>query len=127
MKEDSYTKSEIITIVLGVVLTIISFLLYFIANNLWINIVCGVLCLSQIIFQLFFQLANRDEFTKKEKILLPTILLTVFYGALLAIVTLINPLGKFCLDYIFWILYASSSLIPAIYILLLILCGLGSS
>lgn len=120
MEEKGFTKKQIITIVFGVVLTIISFCLYFLLNKTWLNILCAIVCFLHMINLMYFQLGKKEEFTKKERIILPTILLLVFYGCLTALILLLNPLGAFHFDYILWVFFCSSSVIPIIYLLLLL-------
>lgn len=121
MEEKFFTKKEIITIVLGVVLTVVSFCFYLLLNKGWLNILCGIFCFLHMIYLMYFQLANKDEFTKRERILFPTVLLVVFYGFFITLIILLNPLGRFYIDYILWVLYSSSSFIPLFYLVLLLL------
>ena len=66
-------------------------------------------------------LIRGEEFTKKQRIIFPTILLAIFYGCLIILLILLNPLGAFQFDYILWTLFCGSSIIPIFYLFLLIL------
>ena len=120
MEEKGFTKKQIILIILGVLLTAISFCLYFLLNETWLNILCGIICFIYMVFLMYFKLGNKEEFTKKERIVFPTILLSVFYGCLIALITFLNPLGSFRFDYILWTSFCGTSIIPIFYLLLLI-------
>ena len=65
-----------------------------------------------MVFLMYFKLGNKEEFTKKERIVFPTILLAVFYGCLIALITFLNPLGSFHFDYILWTSFCGTSIIP---------------
>ena len=121
MEEKAFNKKQIITIVLGVLLTAVSFCFYFLLNKLWLNILCGIVCLLHMIYLMYFQLNKKEEFTKKQRILFPTILLAVFYGGLITLLILLNPLGSFQFDYILWVLFCGSSIVPIFYLFLIIL------
>ncbi|MBR7186070.1 MAG: hypothetical protein IKD43_01020 [Clostridia bacterium] len=120
MEEKGFTKKQIIAIVLGVLLTTISFCLYFLFNKTCLNILCGIVCFLHMIYLMYFQLGNKEEFTKKQRIIFPTILISVFYGCLITLIILLNPLGAFHLDYILWVFFCGSSVIPIFYLLLVI-------
>ena len=109
MEEKGFTKKQIILIILGVLLTAISFCLYFLLNETWLNILCGIICFIYMVFLMYFKLGNKEEFTKKERIVFPTILLSVFYGCLIALITFLNPLGSFHFDYILWTSFCGTS------------------
>lgn len=121
MEEKVFTKKQIITIVLGVLLTAVSFCFYFLLDKLWLNILCGIACFLHMIYLMYFQLNNKEEFTKKQRIIFPTILLAIFYGCLIILLILLNPLGAFQFDYILWTLFCGSSIIPIFFLFLLIL------
>lgn len=70
---------------------------------------------------MYFQFYDKVKFTKKQRVILPTIILVVFYGILIALIAVINPLDGFCLDYILWTLFCGPSIIPVFYLILLII------
>ncbi len=121
MGKSGFKKTEIITIVLGVLLTTLAFCFYFLLKITWIHILFGIICFSQMIYLMYFQLGNKEEFTKKERIIYPTILLAIVYGVLIALICVFNPFGKFHFDYILWGLYCGSSIIPIFYIILMLI------
>ena len=123
MEETRISKKQIVTIILGILLTVISFCSYFLFDFNWLNILCGAGCFIYTIFLLYFQLVDKEEFTKKQRVIYPTVLLTVFYGVLILLVASINPLGKFCFDYILFTLFCGASIIPAFYLLLFIIAS----
>lgn len=120
MEEKIFSKKQIIVIILGVLLTAVSFCFYFLLKINWLNIVCGVICFLYMIFLMYFQLYDKQAFTKKQRILYPTLISVIFYGVIITLITLFNPLGKFCFDYILWALFCGASVIPFFYLLLLI-------
>lgn len=120
MEEKIFTKKQIVIIILGVLLTAVSFCFYFLLKINWLNIVCGVICFLYMIFLMYFQLYDKQAFTKKQRILYPTLISVIFYGVLITLITLFNPLGKFCFDYILWALFCGASVIPVFYLLLLV-------
>ena len=123
MEETRFTKKQIVTIMSGILLTALSFCSYFLLDFNWLNILCGAGCFIYTIFLLYFQLINKEEFTKKQRVIYPSVLLTVFYGVVILLVTSINPLGKFCFDYILFALFCGASIIPAFYLLLFIIAS----
>ncbi len=125
MEENGFTKRQIIIIIFGVLFTACSFCLYFLLNINWLNIVCGIICLLYVIFLMYFELYDKEEFTQKQRFLYPTVLVAVFYGAVIALIAIINPLGKFCLDYILWTLFCGPSIIPGIFLLMLFIGNIG--
>lgn len=70
---------------------------------------------------MYFQLCDKEKFTKKQRILYPTIILVIFYGAVITLIALINPFARFCFDYILWMFFSGASIVPVIYLILLIL------
>lgn len=78
-----------------------------------------------VIFLMYFELYDKEEFTQKQRFLYPTVLVAVFYGAVIALIAIINPLGKFCLDYILWTLFCGPSIIPGIFLLMLFIGNIG--
>ena len=121
MRESVFRKIDIIIIVLGVLLTALAFCFYFLLNIIWLNILLGLICFSHMIYLMYFQLGNKEEFTKKERIIYPTVLLAIVYGVLIALICVFNPLGEFYFDYILWVLYCGSSIIPIFYIILILM------
>ena len=121
MEDKNFTAKQIITIILGVILTGISFCFYFLLKINWLYILCGIICFLFTVFQMYFQFYDKAEFTKKQRIVFPTIILTIFYGVLIALIALINPLDGFCIDYILWPLFCGPSIIPVFYLILLII------
>lgn len=121
MEDKNFTTKQIITIILGVILTGISFCFYFLLKINWLNILCGIICFLFTVFQMYFQFYDKVKFTKKQRVILPTIILVVFYGILIALIAVINPLDGFCLDYILWTLFCGPSIIPVFYLILLII------
>lgn len=121
MNKNGFKKNEIWIIILGVVLTAFAFCAYFLLKITWLNILFGIVCLCHLIYLMYFLLGDKNEFTKRERILYPTVLLTVFYGLLIALISIFNPLGRFCFDYVLWVLYCGSSAVPLLYVFLMII------
>lgn len=125
MEESGFTKKQIIMIILGVLLTACSFCFYFLLRQNWLNIVCGLICFLFTVFLMYFQLNDKEEFTSKQRIVYPTVILMVFYAALIALIAIFNPLGKFCFDYILWVLFCGPSVIPIFCLVVIILAHLS--
>ena len=125
MEESGFTKKQIIMIILGVLLTACSFCFYFLLRQNWLNIVCGLICFLFTVFLMYFQLNDKEEFTSKQRIVYPTVILMVFYAALIALIAIFNPLGKFCFDYILWVLFCGPSVIPIFCLVVIILVHLS--
>ena len=121
MKASGFKKAEIMIIILGLLLTALAFCFYFLLNKTWLNILCGIICFSHMIYLMYFQLGDKEEFTRKERIIYPTVLLAIAYGVLIALICIFNPLGKFHFDYILWGLYCGSSIIPILFIILAVI------
>ena len=121
MHENGFKKKEIISIVLGVLFTAFAFVFYFLLEKTWLNILCGIICFFHMVYVMYFQLGDKEEFTKKERIIYPTVLLVFAYGVLITLICIFNPLKKFHFDYILWGLYCSASIIPIIYIILILI------
>jgi len=121
MRKSYYTKGQTVTIAMGVVLSALSFACYFLLGLQWLNCLLAVLCLLQTLYLMYVQLGKGEEFTKKERVLYPTLLLVIFYACLLAFLAWSTPLGSFCFDYVLWTLYCGSSLIPLFYIIMILL------
>lgn len=115
MEDKGFTKKQIIIIVLGVIFTVFSLCFYILLNINWLNILCGFICFLYTIFLMYFQLYNKEEFTPKQRIKYPTIILVIFYSIFITLISILNPLGKFCLDYVLWVLFLGASILPVFY------------
>lgn len=120
MVDKGFTKKQIFIMVSGVLFTAFSVCFYILLHINWLNIVCGFTCFFYTIFLMYFQLYDKEEFTPKQRILYPSVILVIFYGVFITLIAILNPLGKFCFDYILWMLFGGASVIPVFYLFLFI-------
>ncbi len=125
MIKNWFSFKEILIMLIGLVITGLSFLCYFVFKKTLLDVIWAIVSLVFTIWLLFFVLRDQRQFSKIQNIIYPLIILLVFYGFVLAVIVIINPLKMFSLAYLFWMIYLGSGIIP-LYYFIVILLGLLS-
>lgn len=125
MIKNWFSFKEILIMLIGLVITGLSFLCYFVFKKTLLDVTWAIVSLVFTIWLLFFVLRDQRQFSKIQNIIYPLIILLVFYGFVLALIVIINPLKMFSLAYLFWMIYLGAGIIP-LYYFIIILLGLLS-
>lgn len=127
MNKSKIDTAFVLSIIFGVVFTALAFVFYFVFKILWLNCLLAVLCLADACITVFYGAKGNEECTEDEKKTLPLALLAIFLIVATIVVSIINPLGYFCMDYFMWAVYASSSIVPIIYTVFMLIALVGSN
>ena len=111
----------VLSIIFGVVFTALAFVFYFVFKILWLNCLLAVLCLADACATVFCGADTQQDYTAKEKVAYPLLVLGLFLVVVTAIISFVNPLGVFCIDYLLWAIYASSSIVPIAMLVALVI------